>query len=476
MLFSSMFFIFVFLPLTLLLYHALPSIRWKDSVLILASLIFYAWGEFQYTGVMIISILFAWGFGRLIHLAKTQKNKKIALNSGIFSILGLLLYFKYANFFCENLLSIISPIKAETFCKAHLVHLPIGVSFFTFQSISYLIDIYRGHAKAQKSLLKIGLYKVFFAQLIAGPIVRYVDVAKDIEERKSLSDDMSIGAERFILGLAKKVLIANTVGKSADAIFGLGHEQLGFTTAWFGAVCYFFQIYYDFSGYSDMAIGLGRMFGFHYRENFDFPYSATSITDFWRRWHISLSSWFRDYLYIPLGGNRVSNARTYLNLYIVFALCGFWHGASWNFVLWGLFHGTFLVLERVGLGKKLERLPQFLSTSYVWGVVIVGWVFFRTETVRGARIFLKSLFFLNEPRPFARPISSFLTPELSIILLAAFLFSFNLPSIAAGLQNTLSLKKLRLQSAYAFLILGLFGISLIYLAGATFNPFIYFRF
>jgi alginate O-acetyltransferase complex protein AlgI len=453
MVFSSFTFLFLFFPVVLALYYAFPSIRLKTLVLLISSIFFYAWGELGYTWVMIITIILGYGFGLLI---ERQKNKKLFLTVGISLLLGLLIYFKYANFIAANL-----KLPLEK------IHLPLGISFFVFQAISYLIDIYRKELPAQKNILTFAMYKSFFPQLIAGPIVRYKDIASDIEKRKISLSNFASGSEKFIYGLAQKVLLANTIGQASEKIFLLPTNELSALTAWFGALCYMFQIYFDFCGYSNMAIGMAKMFGFNFKENFNYPYTATSITDFWRRWHISLSTWFRDYVYIPLGGNRVSVRKNYLNLYLVFILCGLWHGASWNFLIWGLWHGTFLAIEKKGITLKL---PRILNHIYVWLVVLIGWVIFRNEELPYTINYLKVMFNLNIYRN-ALSIEEFYSIKLIITFIFAFLLSF---------PSWLWLQKLfkeRISNIVSVIFISfILLLSLFNLAENSFNPFIYFRF
>ena len=346
MVFSSTIFLFFFLPLTLLAYFVVGP-RGRNLILLAASLLFYAWGETVYLLVMLFSIAANYLFGLLIDRARERGSRGgTAFALAVATNLGLLGFFKYANFFVDNLNQVL-PVLGLAPMDIGRVHLPIGISFFTFQALSYIIDLYRNETAVQRSLLNFALYKALFPQLIAGPIVRYRDVAREIEQRTVSLDDFASGVQRFIIGLGKKVLIANVMGRAADTIFATPAETLPATLAWTGSIAFMLQIYFDFSGYSDMAIGLGRMFGFHFLENFNYPYIARSVREFWRRWHISLSTWFRDYLYIPLGGNRHGPVRTGANLLLVFLLCGLWHGASWTFLIWGVYHGIFLVLERV---------------------------------------------------------------------------------------------------------------------------------
>lgn len=376
MVFSSLAFLLVFLPLVLLVHYAAPR-RLRDLVLLGASLGFYAVGEGWYTAVMLGAIFSGWGFARLVACCPAGRARALATGGAVVALLAVLIVFKYAGFLVGNLAVLAGWLGLPA---PHLdpIHLPIGVSFFVFQAISYVVDVGRGEVAAEPSVLRFGLYKSFFPQLIAGPIVRWKDVAPQFADRDPGLDDLAAGARRFVRGLARKVLIADAVAPVADAVFGLSAGQLSPAAAWLGAVCYGVQIYHDFAGYSDMAIGLARMFGFRFQENFDRPYAATSIRGFWRGWHISLSTWFRDYLYIPLGGSRRGPWRTAAHLSLVFLLCGLWHGAAWTFVLWGLFHGGFLAAEHV-LAARLPRLPAVCGHAYCLVVVTMGWVLFRAD-------------------------------------------------------------------------------------------------
>jgi alginate O-acetyltransferase complex protein AlgI len=393
MVFSSPIFLFVFLPFVMSAYYLAPR-RARNTLLVAASLLFYAWGEPAFVPIMAASILLTYLFG----LGARQRS---FLAAGIVANLVLLGWFKYGGFLIENLwvlgiaiFAVIWKFLPRYWRSAALIgaflafwaawcialrsgivtrHIPLGISFFTFQAMSYLVDVHKGAVEPARNPLRVSLYISLFSQLVAGPILRYSDIAPQIDSRNVSLDDLAYGARRFVIGLGKKVLIADTLAVAADRIFNFNAPTA--LTAWTGAFCYALQIYYDFSGYSDMAIGLGRLFGFHFRENFNFPYAAKGIRDFWRRWHISLSQWFRDYLYIPLGGSRQGTARTYRNLVLVFLLCGLWHGASWTFVVWGLWHGLWLVAERRGL--SMNRIVTLL-------IVLFGWVLFRSETFSGA--------------------------------------------------------------------------------------------
>lgn len=400
MLFSSIIFLIYFLPITFILVISSSFIsnstnkRIQNIILLIMSLLFYAWGEPLYIFLMIGSIIMNYALGVIIGNSNDYIIKKSTLTLSIFLNIGVLLIFKYS----DMLVDIFNNITP--FSNYHLknpeIRLPIGISFFTFQAMSYVIDVYRKEVPPQRNLLDLGLYISFFPQLIAGPIVRYHDINIQLNTRTSKIDDIYIGLKRFILGLSKKVLIANVVAEVADEIFSLGVLDLSTGIAWIGIISYTLQIFFDFSGYSDMAIGLGRIFGFHFLENFNYPYISKGIQEFWRRWHISLSSWFRDYLYIPLGGSKKGKLRTYLNQIVVFFLCGLWHGASWTFVLWGLYHGLFLTLEKLLYKKIFSKIPSFILHIYTMLVVMIGWVFFRVENLIKGRIYIKALFGMSE--------------------------------------------------------------------------------
>lgn len=472
MVFSAPLFIFFFLPIVLVLNHWL-KIKWSNLFLLGTSLFFYAWGERFYVWIMLLSIVSNYTFA--IALERSIKKKKAFLILGIAVNIALLSYFKYANFVLENIQYFITSIGLSY--KIQLIEnlrLPIGISFFTFQGLSYLIDVYRRQTVAQKSIIKLGLYISLFPQLIAGPIVRYVDIEKEISHRIKSWRQKYEGVERFIVGLAKKVLLANSFAYFADGIFNLPTDQLSSTLAWIGALAYTFQIYYDFSGYSDMAIGLGKMLGFNFMENFNYPYIAKSIQEFWRRWHISLSTWFRDYLYIPLGGSRVSNFKIYRNLLIVFFITGLWHGASWSFIIWGLFHGLFIILERLGLLKFLKKLPVGLSHLYTLLIVILGWVIFRSPDLNYALRFIQEMFAFNEMTDASWSQLMYLySNEIIIVTIAGVLLSTPILSNI----NLSKLKKYKwFEYSYSIFLLGLLYLIILYISASTYNPFIYFRF
>src|SRR5215831_6851224 len=402
MVFSSPIFLFLFLPITLGVYFVLPW-RARNFWLLGASLVFYGWGEPKFVLVMLVSIVGNYALARWIDRVDDPKRRRVPLTIAVVLNIGLLAVFKYTDFAVQNVNTVLSDLDLRTL-RLPDIALPIGISFFTFHALSYVIDVYRRVVPAQRSLFYIGLYISLFSQLIAGPIIRYHDVANQLEQRSVSRGDFAYGVERFVVGLGNKVLIANSLAGPADLVFSIPSDQLTLPVAWLGLACYTLQIYFDFSGYSDMAIGLGRMFGFHFLENFNYPYISQSLTEFWHRWHISLSNWFRDYLYIPLGGNRISPRRTYLNLVIVFFLCGLWHGAAWNFVFWGLFHGAFLVAERMGLSRVLTGWRTPWRHVYLLLVVMVSWVFFRASTLSHAWSFLAAMVGLSPASGIEHPL------------------------------------------------------------------------
>jgi len=482
MLFSESTFLFFFLPAVLLFYFGLGP-RFRDLVLLGFSLLFYAWGEHGYLLVLVASIVLNWRCALAVAAAGAPRARKRLLILAIAGNLLLLVGFKYTNFLVDNLNALLGGLSLAPL-RVGKVHLPIGISFFAFQGMSYVIDVYRGTCPPQPSLIKMAMYKSFFPQLIAGPIVRYVDVKAQIESRSVGLDDMAEGIQRFILGLGKKMIIANIVARPTDQIFALPAGQLNGALAWIAVVGYALQIYFDFSAYSDMAIGLGRMFGFRFLENFNYPYVATSITDFWRRWHISLSSWFRDYLYIPLGGNRVSTTRRYGNLLIVFTLCGLWHGASWNFVIWGLFHGTFLVLERlagVKAGAAAATVPRrVLQHAYVVVVILIGWVFFRADTLGSALSILGAMAGFAHPTTAVPGVRMFV--DSSVVIAAVLGIAGSgplLPFLARRLAPAADSGRDPHPAVQLARLLGLVGVlvsSVALIAAGSYSPFIYFRF
>jgi alginate O-acetyltransferase complex protein AlgI len=485
-LFTEPTFLFLFLPILLGLYFVRGSrehAAYGNWLLLAASVIFYAKGGGAFTWLMLGSIAFNYWMAILVDRAHGTPAASRRLAFAVTLNLVVLGIFKYANFFADNVNALLRAGRIEPVAVPRVL-LPIGISFFTFHAISYVIDVARRDATAQKSPVHAALYLLLFPQLIAGPIIRYRDIADQLARRTVSIDDFAYGVRRFVIGLAKKVLIANVVAGPADRIFSLPGGELSTGHAWLGIVCYTLQIYFDFSGYSDMAIGLGRMFGFRFPENFRWPYVATSVTAFWRRWHISLSTWFRDYLYIPLGGNRVSPARRYRNLVTVFFLCGLWHGASWNFVIWGLWHGTFLVIERVTTKSPTHQFTNSPTSGvfawpvwphvYTLAIVMIGWVFFRAETLPGAIAFLRSLAGMTTAAPTPYSVAWYLTPELWLALAAGAIGSAPwLPALAARLDTGRGWGLALVNTAALMTLLLL---SIMSMAARTYNPFIYFRF
>jgi alginate O-acetyltransferase complex protein AlgI len=482
MVFSSPIFLLLFLPIVILVNFTLKE-SLRNFFLLIASLFFYAWGEPLLVILMVFSIMVNYLLGILVDKYSGSKKAKIIIIVAIVTNIGMLIFYKYSNFIVDNLnilLDIIgvSPIFLES------VSLPIGISFYTFQSLSYVIDVYRRNVEPQKNPLNLGLYIAFFPQLVAGPIVRYVDVVKQINFRKIVVNDLSIGINRFIIGLGKKVLIANPLGATVDQIFVLTSSDLTFGISWLGIVCYTLQIYFDFSGYSDMAIGLGRIFGFKFPENFNYPYISSSIREFWRRWHISLSTWFRDYLYIPMGGSRCKPYRVYINLLTVFLATGLWHGATWNFVIWGIFHGFFIMIERSSFGIMIKRMWLPIRHIYTLLIITIGWVFFRTGTLAHSISYLKSMFMLTKNSGKIYNFQMFLNNEMLLTLCLGIILS---TSILTNLFNTLSDYMHRLKYLNSIVNFTIGGLRIIFifsililctmsLATQTYNPFIYYRF
>lgn len=464
MVFSSMVFLCVFLPAAFCLHLLLPGMRAKNFLLVVASLVFYAYGEPIYVILLVASSAGNYILARLT--GECPKIRKLTMTLAVVINLGLLVIFKYSGFLVETFNSVTGagiPVPQ--------VRMPIGISFFTFQALSYVIDVYRGDASVQKNFGKVLLYISFFPQLIAGPIVKYHDVEAEINNRKQTSEEIGKGIRRFIAGLSKKVLIANTMGLVADNLFGASATGITGPGAWLGAVSYMLQIYFDFSGYSDMALGLGMMFGFHFHENFDYPYISASIREFWRRWHMSLSGWFKEYLYIPLGGNRRGKFRTVVNKMIVFVCTGIWHGASFNFLFWGIYHGFFLMLEEYipFIGKKGGKLKSFFQHVYALLVVCVGFVFFRADTMKQGCFWIREMFTDFGWKASAMSLTlQQLTPVYLVTLAAAL--------VAAVPVNSM-LKKYKWYEGFTYVLsLAGFALCVLSLAGGTYNPFIYFRF
>lgn len=456
MVFSSAIFIFLFLPITIFFYFICNE-RCKNLCLLLASLFFYTWGEPKYIVLMLISIIINYIFGLCIENANKYK---IVLLAIIITInLGLLFYFKYFNFFIANVTRIL-PLNVEL----PNIALPIGISFFTFQIMSYVIDVYWGNVKAQKNIFNLGLYISFFPQLIAGPIVRYLDIEKMINSRSVDRDQIYLGIKKFMLGFSKKILIADQLAPFVNSIFS--KNGISGLAAWMGAIAYALQIFYDFSGYSDMAIGLGRIFGFEFVENFNYPYISSSIKEFWRRWHISLSTWFKDYVYIPLGGSRCSVLRSYSNLIVVFFLTGFWHGASWNFIVWGLYYAFFLIVERIIKNTWGGGGPRVFQHLYALIVIIIGWVFFRAETLTAAISYIKNMFrFTNR---------SYI--DLVIEINKQYIFCIIIGIVFSVPIMQKIEKKINNDFLGDICVSVLFIIAISYMLGSGFSPFLYFRF
>ena len=464
MVFSSMVFLCVFLPAAFCLHLLLPGMRAKNFLLVVASLVFYAYGEPIYVILLVASSAGNYILARLT--GECPKIRKLTMTLAVVINLGLLVIFKYSGFLVETFNSVTGagiPVPQ--------VRMPIGISFFTFQALSYVIDVYRGDASVQKNFGKVLLYISFFPQLIAGPIVKYHDVEAEINNRKQTPEEIGKRIRRFIAGLSKKVLIANTMGLVADNLFGAAATGITGPGAWLGAVSYMLQIYFDFSGYSDMALGLGMMFGFHFHENFDYPYISASIREFWRRWHMSLSGWFKEYLYIPLGGNRRGKFRTVVNKMIVFVCTGIWHGASFNFLFWGIYHGFFLMLEEYipFIGKKGGKLKSFFQHVYALLVVCVGFVFFRADTMKQGCFWIREMFTDFGWKASAMSLTlQQLTPVYLVTLAAAL--------VAAVPVNSM-LKKYKWYEGFTYVLsLAGFALCVLSLAGGTYNPFIYFRF
>ena len=463
MVFSSITFLFYFLPIVLAIYYIVPN-KLKNIVLLISSLAFYFYGEPTYILLMIFSIISTYIFGILIDRYRNTESSKIFLILSITISIALLVYFKYIDFIIEN----INLFLTQKLDLMRVV-LPIGISFYTFQMISYTVDIYRGDAKVQKNILKLATYVALFPQLIAGPIVRYTTIEEELENREYSISKFSLGVRRFIIGLGKKVLIANSLGELQNVFMASGEKSVLFY--WLYAISVMLQIYFDFSGYSDMAIGLGKMLGFEFLENFNYPYIATSITDFWRRWHISLSTWFRDYIYIPLGGNRVSKLKWLRNILIVWLLTGLWHGAAWNFIMWGLFFGILLIVEKVFLDKYLKKLPKFLTRIYVLIAVMISFIMFNGTSVDQICKNLGGLIGIGNI-PVTSPESVYYFKSYFVLLVISIIGATPI------LKNIVTSKKIVkitnvLEPIFLCFIL---IISTSYIIDGSFNPFLYFRF
>lgn len=466
MLFSSIVFLFTFLPIILILYYLVPR-PMKNVILLFGSLLFYAWGEPVYIFLMIFSSLFNYICG--LDIARNLKDPAAAKRSLIFTVavnLCILGFFKYEGFVLDSL-SAVLPVDIPYRAMA----LPIGISFYTFQILSYIIDVYRGHVKVQTNLLDFVLYVTMFPQLIAGPIVQYADVDRQLHVRKESWGKFGEGSMFFIRGLAKKVLLANTIGMVYTEVAALAPGKVSVLSAWIGCISYAFQIYFDFSGYSDMAIGLGKMFGFEFLKNFDYPYISQSITEFWRRWHISLGSWFREYVYIPLGGNRVPVIKHLRNLLIVWFLTGLWHGAAWNFVAWGLYYGLILILEKYFLSRVLERLPAVIRHIYSLVLVLIGWVFFFSPTLGGAVDYIQLMFGVGANGLVDSEGLYLLTTNLLLLIL---LVIGSTPIVHRAYERVMAGRGKILANCVVYA--AMFLLCIAYLVTETYNPFLYFRF
>ncbi|SFC95959.1 MBOAT family O-acyltransferase [Algibacter pectinivorans] len=467
MVFTSPTFLFLFLPLVLLLYYYANTF-FRNITLLVFSLLFYAWGEGLYLLLMIISIVFNYFFGLLIGRDKKNNKRRLLLFVAVVFNLSLIFYFKYTAF----LVSIINDFF-NLDINTTPIHLPLGISFFTFQSISYLVDVYRQEVPSQKKIINLGLYISLFPQLIAGPIVRYSDINLQLNTREHSFEKFSNGIYRFTIGLVKKMVIANPLGYIADQVFAIDSNDLSMPLSWIGILCYSFQIYYDFSGYSDMAIGLGKMFGFKFEENFNHPYISKSVQEFWRRWHISLSSWFRDYLYIPLGGNRLGKKRLIFNLIVVFFLTGFWHGASWNFIFWGLFHGLFISLERIQKVKTFLKAKVVLSHCYTLIIVVVAWVFFRAQDLSSSFKYLFNMFNFKKYSIDLFEFKTIVSNEAIFVFILAIIFAI---PIRKKIENMFQFNEVFWGVSRVLLIVASLILVISKVASSTYNPFIYFRF
>lgn len=476
MVFSSIVFILYFLPITIGCYYFLPN-KFKNFFLLFVSAVFYAWGAPKFIFVILLTTFFDFFIVQAIDKQPNKIRRKVLFIFSLTINVGLLFYFKYLNFFIDNINVVLKNNNNDTWPILNII-LPIGISFYTFESITYVVDVYLGKHKPLKKFFDYQLYILLFPKLIAGPIIRYSDIANQITNRfKEYNSEMVIrGFRRFVIGLCKKVIIANVLGEVADQIFNASVENVNTLDIWIGMFSYTFQLYFDFSGYSDIALGIGTMLGFTFPENFNNPYNANSVTNFWQRWHISLGNWMRNYLYIPLGGNQVSPMRIYFNLWIVFLISGFWHGAEWTFIAWGIYHGFFLVIERIGFLKVLNKIPKIFSVTFVFLIVSIGWVLFRANGLMVGIDYITNLFNskLNDHYSSIEYTTEFVTTfSLAII------FSFCcLSGKASGLFDFLVIKKLKPIQNLAFTMssIVMLFICVSYIAIANFNPFIYFRF
>ncbi|UOW68318.1 MBOAT family O-acyltransferase [Paraclostridium bifermentans] len=468
MVFSSIVFLFTFLPITLILYYISPR-KMKNIVLLLISLIFYAWGEPVYVFLMMFTTVFDYLIGLLIN--KYRRNRIKSKRIFIFAVLvnlGILGFFKYYGFVIENINSVFSLNIGY-----NQLPLPIGISFYTFQTLSYVIDVYLDKVKVQKSLISFGLYVTMFPQLVAGPIVRYTDIDYQLKHRTHSMNKFGEGVDRFIQGLSKKVLLANNIGMIFTSIQQYDASEISVLTAWLAIAAYTLQLYFDFSGYSDMAIGLGKMLGFDFIENFNYPYISKSVTEFWRRWHISLGSWFREYVYIPLGGNRCSTIFQLRNLCIVWFLTGLWHGADWNFILWGLYYGLILIIEKFLLKDILERMPSLIQHLYTMVLVMIGWTFFGIESIQKSLEYIKVMFFLNGNKIIDSTFIYYLHTNLILLIILILCSTPIVNKVFKKIIQNGRMEGVTLAVTVQFVLLFL---SIAYLVNETYNPFLYFRF
>lgn len=467
MVFSTPIFLFYFLALTLLVYYVVPR-KGRNVVLLISSLFFYYWGEREYVAIMFLSTAIDYTHGMLVERCKKKGNDKgarMAVASSVIFNLALLLFFKYWDFLAGSLQAM-----GLTFMPVLGIHLPIGISFYTFQTMSYTIDVYRGDTRAQRNIINFGTFVTLFPQLIAGPIIKYKDLGDQINERTTSTEKFASGVQIFMVGMAKKVLVANNVGMLWEAYKAMSAGELTVLGAWLGVIAFTFQIYFDFSGYSDMAIGLGRMLGFEFLPNFNYPYISKSITEFWRRWHISLSTWFREYLYIPLGGNRCSKPRWMFNLLVVWAATGIWHGASWNYLIWGLYFFVLLMLEKFFLLKVLSKVPALVGHIYTLFFVVVSWAIFAIEDFSQLGSYLKVMFGLGGVPLMDAKLGYYVTSYLPILLIAA------VASTPLGAKLYHKLKTPAAEVVCTVLVLAGLVVCTAYLVDGTYNPFLYFRF
>ena len=462
MVFSSIIFLFYFLPAILILYY-LSSKKHKNLVLFLGSLFFYAWGEPVYVSILLLSTAFNYFMGMVLEQTPKSKKKSVLVINVIIN-LAFLVFFKYTNFLIDTV-NLILPHDIPTL----KITLPIGISFFTFQAMSYVIDVYRGTAKAQKKYVDFATYITLFPQLIAGPIVRYNSIDEQLSKRRETIEGFTMGVATFTAGLAKKVLLANNIGMLWENISSTAVTEISVLTAWLGVVAYAFQIYFDFSGYSDMAIGLGRMFGFEFEKNFNYPYISRSITEFWRRWHISLSTWFKEYVYIPLGGNRLGKKRMYLNLFIVWTLTGVWHGAGMNFVFWGVYYALILIFEKGFLMKYLEKIPGIIRNAYTMMLVLIGWVLFASANFTQAMSYIGAMFGRNAAG-FSDDFFIYNLSSYKVLLIVSLLSATPLPK-----KIWEKISKHRISYTFVAVIISLI-LCVAYLIDSSYNPFLYFRF